>query len=111
LRQLEGRSGRGEAGTMLLAMLHGSAGRMEELCQAVSGGPPQPMGEAAGDLGAACRRWRRLMARWRRALRGLADDNELDVRPAVGGRRASVGECIAQAVLEQAHLAGRLTAR
>ena len=110
LRQVEGRPGRRGARAMLLALLRRSAGHMESLCQAVSAGPPRPMAHAPGNVGGQCRRWRRLLARWRRALGDLADDNELDVGALVGGRRFAVGECIAQAIVAQACLAGRLTA-
>lgn len=110
LRQAEGLGGRGRAKVTLLVLLRDSAGELESLCQAVSGHSQRPAGQATGDVGAECRHWRRLLARWRRTLGDLADDNELDVRPLLGGRRPGLGECIAGAIVAQARLAGRLEA-
>jgi len=88
------------------------ARRLAGLRSAFPDAPAPPGAEGAKDPASLLAALRRVQRLWMDALGSLADDNELDVpRRGAGGRARPTMELLAEAILQDAELAGRIAAR
>jgi hypothetical protein len=88
------------------------ARRLAGLRSAFPDAPAPPRAEGPRDPASLLAALRRVQRLWVDALGSLADDNELDVpRCGPAGRARPTMELLAEAILQDAELAGRIAAR
>jgi hypothetical protein len=106
----------GQVGDDLLvavsADLQSALARRLPTLRSVFPGAAAPSLDGSGDVASLLAGLREVHRSWVWALGALADDNELDVsRPDASGRPRLTVKLVADAILEDAELAGRIAAR